>query len=379
MAHRRTGCRGGEHSEVTDSFTSLVFGDSRKPTEYGRVFARTTSKKFLRLYTDYERGVKQSNKEQTVERHIISMSNSLQKHIRACMSRTFFDGSDVEEEKLREALARHAQCWEEGEVDRSVAVAGVKKALATRSEVTTLDRVEAAWSSLEEYFALNSSIEHVFRDSRDRFKSSPSHIITAELVAGLNPPELKTKVATALDMKNCLKEYPGLVYSVTREAAEAWATVEQVENLRRVYSRPKGAVARVGSAKKGKRAVVGRGGQGSSAHSGDSKPRGSCWNYGKEGHRMADCTTKRKSSPPGGQQQATAQPGGATSGQQSSFQQSFKQGSGPPSYASGKGSQQGARSFTPTRLVSTSDGQQEGLDISATVVPPMSPVPSQGR
>ena len=67
-AHRRTGGSGDEHSEVTDNLTSLlVFGDSRKPPEYGRVFSRTASKKFLCLYTDYERGVKQSNKEQTVK------------------------------------------------------------------------------------------------------------------------------------------------------------------------------------------------------------------------------------------------------------------------------------------------------------------------
>ena len=52
------------------------------------------------------------------------------------------------------------------------------------SEVTALDRVEAAWSSLEEYFALNVSIERVFQYSRGRFKSGPAHIITAELVAG---------------------------------------------------------------------------------------------------------------------------------------------------------------------------------------------------
>ena len=71
---------------------------------------------------------------------------------------------------------------------------------------------------------------------------------------------------------------------------------------------------------------------------------------------MVDCITKRKPRPPGGQQQATAQPGGATSVQQSSFQQSFKQGSGPPYHASGKGAQQGARCLTPTRAIFLSDG-----------------------
>ena len=55
------------------------------------------------------------------------MCELLQKHICACMSRTFFYGSYFEEEKLREALAHHVQCWEEDGVDLSVAAAGVKK------------------------------------------------------------------------------------------------------------------------------------------------------------------------------------------------------------------------------------------------------------
>ena len=50
------------------------------------------------------------------------------------------------------------------------------------------------------------------------------------------------------------------MYSVAREAAEAWATVEQADKLRCVQSCPKRAVARVGSAKEEKAAVVGRGG-----------------------------------------------------------------------------------------------------------------------
>ena len=113
MAHCRTGGgRGGEHSEVTDNFASLVFDNSRKPPEYGRFFSRTAPNNFLRLYTDYERGVKQTNKERTMKRHIFSMSELLQKRIRACRPRMFFYGSDLEEEKLREVLARHAQCWE---------------------------------------------------------------------------------------------------------------------------------------------------------------------------------------------------------------------------------------------------------------------------
>ena len=65
---------------------------------------------------------------------------------------------------------------------------------------------------------------------------------------GLHRPEFKAKVVTALDMKGSWKRHPNLVYSVAREAAEAWMTVEQTEQLRRVQSRPKGTLARVGSA-----------------------------------------------------------------------------------------------------------------------------------
>ena len=100
------------------------------------------------------------------------MSGLLQKHIRACLSRTFFDGSDVDKENLHEALARHAQSCEEDEVDPYVTAAGLKKPLVPRSEVTALDRVEGAWSSLEEYFALNASIERVFRDIVADFKAT---------------------------------------------------------------------------------------------------------------------------------------------------------------------------------------------------------------
>ena len=183
---------------------------------------------------------------------------------------------------MRNALAWHAECWEEDEVDPSVAAVGVKKALVPRSEITALDRVGAVWSSLETYFELNINIERVFRHFRDRFRSGPAHIITGELVAELNLPEFKTKVATALDMKGSWKEDPDIVYSVAREAAEGWETVEQANKIRRAQSRTNGTVARVGSAKDRKRAVVGRGGQWSGARSGDSKPRESCWNCRKE-------------------------------------------------------------------------------------------------
>ena len=195
------------------------------------------------------------------------------------------------------------------------AAAGMKNVLALRSEVTALHRVEAAWSSLEGYFALNARIERVFRESCGRFKSGPPGIITAELVAGLYPPEFKIKVTTALDVKGSWKEHPDLVHLVSREGVKVWAIVEQADKLRRVQSYANGAVARVGSTKEEITARIEYGGQGLSARSGDLKLRGSCWSCGKEGLRMADCTSRRKLGAPGVQQQVTAQTGGATSKQ----------------------------------------------------------------
>ena len=149
--------------------------------------------------------------------------------------------------------------------------------------------------------------------------------------------ESNTKVTTALDTKGSLKKRPDLVYSITREESEAWETVQQADKLCCVQYHAKSAVARAGSARDAKTAGVGRSGQGSSAHSGDLKSRGSCWSRGKEGHPMAECTTKWKSGPRGGQQQTTAQFDGATSGQQSSFKQGLEQGVGSESHTSGKG------------------------------------------
>ena len=160
MAHRRTGGgKRGELSEVTDNFASLVFGGFRKPPEYGRVFSRTASNNFLRFIHRLRVGsqTEQQGRDGKTA-YSLYVGVVLQKHTRECLSSTFFYGSDTEEEKLHEALARHAQCCEEDGVDPPDAAAVVNKALAPRLEVIALDRVGAGWNSLEEYFALNASI-----------------------------------------------------------------------------------------------------------------------------------------------------------------------------------------------------------------------------
>ena len=58
----------------------------------------------------YEEAVKLSNKGRTVQAALLTVTELVPKHIRACLSRTIFDGTVLEEDNLREALARHAKC-----------------------------------------------------------------------------------------------------------------------------------------------------------------------------------------------------------------------------------------------------------------------------
>ena len=183
----RTGGRGDKHSEVTYNFASLVLDGSKNHLNMDEFFLELLPRNFFACTQTTSGESNRAKRKDSETAYILSMPELLQKHIRACLSRTCFDGSDLEEEKLREALPKYDQCLEEDEVDPSVTAADVKKALAPQSEVTALERVEVAWSSFEEYFALIASIERVFQDSRGRFKSCPAHIITAELLAGLNP------------------------------------------------------------------------------------------------------------------------------------------------------------------------------------------------
>ena len=115
------------------------------------------------------------------------MTELVPRHIRACLSRTIFDGTVLEEDNLREALARHAKFWEDEDIDPSIAAAGVRKALASHNEPTAMGRVEGQWGAMEEFFAENASAERAFRDD-DIFKPGPANIITKELLAGLTPP-----------------------------------------------------------------------------------------------------------------------------------------------------------------------------------------------
>ena len=104
----------------------------------------------------------------------------------------------LQEDDLREALAKHAECWTDDSVDPSTAAAEVCRRVTMGSEATAVNRIDAVHSCLEQYFE-NPSAERVFRDTLGAYKRGPAAVISKALVAGLNPPEFKPKVEHQLE------------------------------------------------------------------------------------------------------------------------------------------------------------------------------------
>ena len=170
--------------ETLAGFTNLILGNGPKAPEYGRVFSQSSSLKFYTEYTEYARNSELCNNAQSITRPVLTVAQLLHKSIRSCLSRTYFDGSDLVEEDLREALMKHAECWTGDLIDPSIAAAAVSRLVVMGSEATAVDRTDAVQSRLEQYFE-NPSAEAIFRDSRGLFKKGPAVVITKAFVAGL--------------------------------------------------------------------------------------------------------------------------------------------------------------------------------------------------
>ena len=131
---------------------------------------------------------------QSISRPVLSVAQLLRQSIRSCLSRTYFGGTELQEDDLREALAKHAKCWTDDSVDPSIAAAEVCRRVTMGSEATAVDRIDAVHSRLEQYFK-NPSAERVFRDTLGAYKKGPAAVISIALVAGLNPPEFKLRLS----------------------------------------------------------------------------------------------------------------------------------------------------------------------------------------
>ena len=63
------------------------------------------------------------NNAQSMSRRELSVSQLQRKSIRSWLSRTYFDGTELQDDDLREALAKHAECGAGDSIDLSIAAA----------------------------------------------------------------------------------------------------------------------------------------------------------------------------------------------------------------------------------------------------------------
>ena len=120
--------------EVRVGLTDLILGNGPEAPQYGRVFSQAASLRFFTQYAEYERSMELSNKAQSISRPVLSVARLLRKSTRSCLSRTHFDGTELQEDDLREALAKHAECSTGDSIDQSIAVAEVYRSYCCRSD-----------------------------------------------------------------------------------------------------------------------------------------------------------------------------------------------------------------------------------------------------
>ena len=183
----------------------MILANGPQTPQYGRVFSQAASLRFFTQYVEYERSVELSNNARSISHPVLWVSQLLPKSIRSCLSRTYLDGTELRGDDLREALAKHAECWTGISIDPSIALAEVCRRVTMGSEATAVDRTDAVQSRLEQYFE-KSSGENIFFDARGVFKRGPAAVIRKAFVAGLHPPEFKIKVEGKLDMKGHWKD-----------------------------------------------------------------------------------------------------------------------------------------------------------------------------
>ena len=84
-------------SEVRVGLTDLILRNGREAPQYGRVFSQAASLRFFTQYAEYERSMALSNNAQSISRPVLSVSQLLRKSIRSCLSRNYFDATELQE------------------------------------------------------------------------------------------------------------------------------------------------------------------------------------------------------------------------------------------------------------------------------------------
>ena len=85
------------HIEVRVGLTDFILGNGPEALQYGRVFSQAASLRFFTQYAKYERSMELSNNAQSISRPVLSVSQLLRKSIRSCLSRNYFDATELQE------------------------------------------------------------------------------------------------------------------------------------------------------------------------------------------------------------------------------------------------------------------------------------------
>ena len=107
--------------------TKMILGEGSTAPWYGRKFSQANSLCFFKAYEEYKRSLELCNSGQSITRPLLTLNQLLRKSIRSCLSRTYFDGSDLDNDSLFEGLQKHAEIWEDDKMDPAVASAAVTR------------------------------------------------------------------------------------------------------------------------------------------------------------------------------------------------------------------------------------------------------------
>ena len=130
------------HIEVRVGLTDFILGNGPEATQYGRVLSQA-SVRFFAQNAEYKPSMELNNNAQSISRPALSVAQLLRKSIRSCLSRTFFDAMELQDNDLHEALAKHAECWTGDCIYSSIAAAEVCRSVTMGSESTAVDRTDA--------------------------------------------------------------------------------------------------------------------------------------------------------------------------------------------------------------------------------------------
>lgn len=113
---------------------------------------------------------------------VLPVSQLPRKRIQSCLSGTFYDGSHLENDDLKEALAKHAEFCQGYIFDPASTAAAVTRMLAVGAKPTTVERVKVVVGNLESELE-NTSAAAVYRDTNGLYMNRPTHEVTMALVA----------------------------------------------------------------------------------------------------------------------------------------------------------------------------------------------------